>query len=432
MAVGGVGHEHVDAGLDQRGRALPGVAEVADGRTHHEAAVAVLAGVRELLGLHEVLDRDEPGEAAAVVDDREPLALVLAQQQRGLVPADPLVPRDERHRRHDVGHEGVRPLGDGREAQVAVGHDAEQDVVLVDDRQAGDAVLAAALVELLEGGLRVDRDRVGDHPGLGPLHEVDLVGLVLDREVAVQHAEAALARHRDRHPRLGHGVHRGGDQRHAQRDLTGQPRGRVDLGRDDVGLAREQQDVVVGETERSELLGDAVGVGHEEPSGSQAVPPRGSPQWSSPRRTTTQELTTRPRRRASAGPTGAQRRRLALALGSRRPCWPRRRPGATTPGDGLAPAGPGGHPDLPGARGARRACPRRSAASRPSPRLARSEEAPAEAEGDGLGAVGGGELAEQPARVGLDGVLGQVQLAADLGVGLPRATCRRAPAARAR
>ena len=50
-------------------------------------------------------------------------------------------------------------------------------------------------------------DRVGDHAGLGPLDDVDLGGLVLDRQVAVQHADAALARHRDRHPRLGDGVH---------------------------------------------------------------------------------------------------------------------------------------------------------------------------------------------------------------------------------
>ena len=65
-------------------------------------------------------------------------------------------------------------------------------LVLVDDGEPGDAVLAADLVELLERRLRADRDRVGDHAGLGPLHQVDLVGLVLDREVAVQHADAAL------------------------------------------------------------------------------------------------------------------------------------------------------------------------------------------------------------------------------------------------
>ena len=43
VAVGGVGDEHVDAGLDQGGGALPGVAEVADRGADHEPAVGVLA-----------------------------------------------------------------------------------------------------------------------------------------------------------------------------------------------------------------------------------------------------------------------------------------------------------------------------------------------------------------------------------------------------
>ena len=80
VAVGDVGDQHVDAGLDERRRPLPGVAEVADRGADEQPAVAVLAGMRELLGLDEVLDGDEPGEPALVVDDRQPLALVLAQQ----------------------------------------------------------------------------------------------------------------------------------------------------------------------------------------------------------------------------------------------------------------------------------------------------------------------------------------------------------------
>ena len=114
----------------------------------------------------------------------------------------------------------------------------------------------APLVELLERRVRADGDRVGDDPGLGPLHQVDLVGLVLDREVAVQHAEAALAGHRDRHPRLGDGVHRGADQRHLERDLAGQPGRRVDVGGREVGVTRQQQDVVVGQAQGGELLGE--------------------------------------------------------------------------------------------------------------------------------------------------------------------------------
>jgi hypothetical protein len=94
VAVGGVGDEHVDAGVDQRGGPLPGVAEVADGGTDQQAAVGVLGGVGELLGLHEVLDRDQAGEPTGLVDQRQPLALVLAQQ-RGRVsremPAAPVM-----------------------------------------------------------------------------------------------------------------------------------------------------------------------------------------------------------------------------------------------------------------------------------------------------------------------------------------------------
>ena len=82
VAVGGVGDEHVDAGLDQGGGPLPGVAEVADRGADHQPAVGVLGGVRELLGLHEVLDRDQAAEPALLVDQRQPLALVLAQQRR--------------------------------------------------------------------------------------------------------------------------------------------------------------------------------------------------------------------------------------------------------------------------------------------------------------------------------------------------------------
>src|SRR4029079_2492459 len=50
------------------------------------------------------------------------------------------------------------------------------------------------------------------------------------------------------------------------------------------------------------------------------------------------------------------------------------------------------------------------------PSLPSAHEAPAEAHSDRVRAIGGAQLAEQPARVGLDGVLRQVQLAADLGV----------------
>ena len=149
-----------------------------------------------------------PASRPVVVDQRQLLDLVLAQQRDRVVAGDADRAGDQRHRGHDLADLGGRPLGDRDEAHVAVGDDAEQPAVGVDDRQAGDAVLAAELVDLVERGVGADRDRVGDHAGLGPLDQVDLVGLVLDREVAVQHADAALAGHGDRHPGLGDGVHR--------------------------------------------------------------------------------------------------------------------------------------------------------------------------------------------------------------------------------
>ena len=82
VPVGGVGHEHVDAGLDQGRGALPGVAEEADRRADPQPAVAVLGGVRVLLGLDEVLDRDQAGEPARVVDERQLLDLVLGAAAR--------------------------------------------------------------------------------------------------------------------------------------------------------------------------------------------------------------------------------------------------------------------------------------------------------------------------------------------------------------
>ena len=196
-----------------------------------------------------------PPRWPVVVDQRKPLALVLAQQAGGLVAGDPDRAGDQRHRGHHLVDLGGRPLGDRGEAEVAVGDDAEEPVVGVDDGEPGDAVLAADAVEVLQRASGPIVTGLEMMPGLGALDEVDLVGLVLDREVAVEHAETALAGHRDGHPALGDGVHRGADQRRLEGDLAGQPGGGVDVARRQVGVSREEQDVVVGQPHRGELLG---------------------------------------------------------------------------------------------------------------------------------------------------------------------------------
>ena len=42
-----------------------------------------------------------------------------------------------------------------------------------------------------------ERDRVDDHPALGPLHAIDFGRLFLDRQILVDDAEAAVLRHGD-------------------------------------------------------------------------------------------------------------------------------------------------------------------------------------------------------------------------------------------
>jgi hypothetical protein len=83
--------------------------------------------------------------------------------------------------------------------------------------------------------------------GFELLHLPHLGGLSIDVEIAVDDADAAGLRHRDRHSRLSDGVHRGGDNGNIERDRAGRERANVGLGRQDVGKARLQKHVIEGE-----------------------------------------------------------------------------------------------------------------------------------------------------------------------------------------
>ncbi len=105
----------------------------------------------------------------------------------------------------------------------------DQAAVGVDDRHAGDLEARHQRHRFTQRGVRRERDGIEDHPALGTLHAIDLGRLPIDRHVLVEHADAAGARHRDRHLRLGHGVHRRRDERHVQRDAAREARRRVDV-----------------------------------------------------------------------------------------------------------------------------------------------------------------------------------------------------------
>ncbi|VXB83990.1 hypothetical protein PLANTIT3_60394 [Plantibacter sp. T3] len=156
--------------------------------------------------------------------------------------------------RHDLADAGRGLLERRHEAHVAVRDDTDEHTLVVDDREARDAELTAQFVDLGDGGVGRGGDRVRDHARLAPLHAVDLFGLVGDRQVAVQDADAALASHRDRHAGLGHGVHRARQQRRVHGDPLRQAGRGLRLARDDVGVPGQQQHIVICESYESERI----------------------------------------------------------------------------------------------------------------------------------------------------------------------------------
>ncbi len=92
-----------------------------------------------------------------------------------------------------------------------------------------------------------DGDRVDDHAGLGALDLVDLAGLLLDGEIAVDDAHASLLRHGDGQARLGDGVHGCREEGRVESDLPGEPGLGADLGGDDFAVGRYEEDVVEGQ-----------------------------------------------------------------------------------------------------------------------------------------------------------------------------------------
>ena len=241
MAMRGVDHHDVDPGLDQRHRALESRIAHRGRRRHPQPPELVLGGERVQHRLLGVLQRQEPGQPPALVDDQQLLDPPLLHHSLRLGEVGRLAQHREVLARHHRAHR--RPVV-GRETHVAVGHDPDDDAALVDHREAGDPVALLQQLGVGERLVRPQRHRRVDDPRDEALHPLHLGRLRLDVEVAMHHADAARLRHRDRHPRLGHGVHRGTQQRDVQRHLAGEPRPRVGHRGENLGSSGNQKHVV--------------------------------------------------------------------------------------------------------------------------------------------------------------------------------------------
>ena len=112
----------------------------ADRRADAQPSEAVLARVRVLDHLLDVLDRDQPLQHEALVDDQKLLDLVAVQELARLFERRADRHGEQRIARHDVGD---RPIEIGLEPQVAVGEDADEPAFLaavLSDRHARDPV----------------------------------------------------------------------------------------------------------------------------------------------------------------------------------------------------------------------------------------------------------------------------------------------------
>ena len=242
--MGGVDHHDVDARIDQRLGALEARLAHPGRGGNAQPAQLVLAGGGVEHGLLGVLERQQAGELALRIGDQQLLDPARPHQADRLLAVGGLAQDGKVLGGHHHPHRRVRLL---REAHVAVGDDADNAVLLVDHREAGEAVTFGQRLRVGQRLVGGEGDRVVDDAALEAFHPAHFLGLTFDVEVLVDHPDAAGLRHGDRHARLGDRVHGRRQQRDVERNALGDPGARVGRGRQNAGSCGKQQNIVEGE-----------------------------------------------------------------------------------------------------------------------------------------------------------------------------------------
>jgi len=224
MAVSCVQCQHIDACLDQCSRALHIVRPDADSCSHEETSARVGGCARIVALLLDVLDGDQPLEVKVVIDQRQFFDTMLLQDLLCLVQGG----ADRRRNQAFGGHQlGYRTGVIGGEANIAVGKDTYEARTL-SDGHTRDVIVRNEALGVAEGGCRWQGDRVHDHPRFTPLDLVHFGDLLLDRAIAVDDAQSALARQSDGESSLCHRIHGCGQDGDGEAYLRCQYRGHVD------------------------------------------------------------------------------------------------------------------------------------------------------------------------------------------------------------
>ena len=151
MAVGGVDHDDVDAGLHQALEPLVAVAADADGGAGAQLAGGVLGGVGMLGRLEDVLDGHQAAQLERRVHHQHALEPVLVHQRLGFVEARAFAHRDQPFaRRHDASTGASSRVSKRRSRLVTM----PTTVLPSHHRQPGDAVLAGDGDHFADGHVR--------------------------------------------------------------------------------------------------------------------------------------------------------------------------------------------------------------------------------------------------------------------------------------
>jgi hypothetical protein len=235
-----------------------GVPSRRDGRAAEQPELRIARGLQLGGALLEdpldVADREETGEPILVIDDEQ---LVNAD----VFGEEAVCPRDRigrnlalrygvhlRSGRHRLSHANS---GIPR-AHHMPGQQPEQLAARANNRERAEPepLLFDHREHIADRRVGTDFDRLLDQSVDVVLHPAHLAELLPLRHVAMNQAEPAGERHRDRHRRLGDGVHIRADDRQLQRQALVQRGRELRLARQDFRVKRRERDVVVSQRDR--------------------------------------------------------------------------------------------------------------------------------------------------------------------------------------
>jgi len=147
-----------------------------------------------------------------------------------------------------------RPIDIALELEIAIGDDADETLLVVDNRDARNAKTVHQGGCLAHRIARPERDRLENHAALRSLHSIHFGGLAVDRHVFVKDADSSRPGDGDGHLRFRDSIHRGRHERDSQLDAAGKAGDDGDVLWMGPRLARNEEDVVKRECE---VLADA-------------------------------------------------------------------------------------------------------------------------------------------------------------------------------